>query len=149
MSKKLSFKGSIIPAADEQRIKLATLDGKTGYRITKFQIISSTPGVGNEENICQIHTRREGPSATVDFTNDSLMAVCFTSNVNAVTSGYHETIIFDNKVVNQDIFISGTDAAGGTVPFNYYIETETVALSDLQSTQLTLKNLRNIASRTP
>ena len=146
MSKKLSFKGSIIPAADEQRIKLATLDGKTGYRITKFQIISSTPGVGNEENICQIHTRREGPSATVDFTNDSLMAVCFTSNVNAVTSGYHETIIFDNKVVNQDIYVSGADAAGGTVPFNFYFEMEIIPLNDAQSTQLTLRSMRNIHS---
>ena len=146
MSKKLSFKGSIIPAADEQRIKLATLDGKTGYRITKFQIISSTPGEGNEENICQIHTKEQGPSNTVDFTNDSLMAVCYTTNVNAVTSGYHETIIFDNTKFNQDVYLVYKDSQTNSVGMNYYIEMETSRLALDENTVATLKDIRNIES---
>ena len=55
-------------------------------------------------------------------------------------------IVFDNEVFNQDIYIN-TAATTGTIPVNYHIELETVALSATESTQLTLKNLRTIASR--
>ena len=45
------------------------------------------------------------------------------------------------------IFTIPQTTVTGTHETNYYIELETVALSDSQSTQLTLKNLRTIASR--
>ena len=38
------------------------------------------------------------------------------------------------------------DASGNTVPGNYYIEVETMELSDVQATQLTLKNIKTITS---
>ena len=49
---------------------------------------------------------------------------------------------------NQDIYVNITDISGSTVPANYYIELETIPLSDIQATQLTLKNIRTITSPT-
>jgi len=54
---------------------------------------------------------------------------------------------FDNEKFNQDIFIYIVDAEGGTEPANYYIELETMSLSDLESTMMTLQSLRTLASR--
>ena len=58
----------------------------------------------------------------------------------------HETIVMDNTVFNQDIFITAGDPDGGTVAVNYYIELEAMELSEIETTQLTLRNLRTITS---
>ena len=150
MSKKISFRGSIIPGTDQQTIKLATKDGLTGYKIVKFQIMGSEPGAsgtGSYEYLCQVFIRSTTPQSTVDFTNGDLMAVAYLEGNASNQYADNQEIIFDNEVVNQDISISGVDVGGGTTPFNFYLELETVALSKTQSTQLTLKNLRRIASR--
>jgi|TARA_R110000824_G_C15174818_1_gene673237 hypothetical protein len=147
MSKKLSFRGSITPGTDEQRIKLATLNGKRGYKITKFQIMGQKPGRESYEYLCQIYSRKTSPTADVEFTNSDLMAVAYLEGNNSSQYVDNQEIIFDNEIVNQDIYVTGVDASGGVVPLNYYLELETVSLSDTQATQLTLKNLRRLASR--
>lgn len=149
MSKKISYKGKITPGTDAHLIKLSTLKGKTGYKLNKLSILSTTPGANEYEYICQVFS---GPppssSATVDFTNDNLMGVAYIEDhPSAVYVANPPTIIFDNAITNQDIYITIVDGAGGTTPCNFYIELETMSLSDLQTTQLTLKNLRRIASR--
>jgi hypothetical protein len=148
MSKTITFKGSITPGTDEQRIKLSTMNGKTGYMIKKFQIIGSAPGGNNAEYVCQIFRKSgEGPSATVDFTNDALLAVAYNSDSNGWGGNLPDAaIVIDRSPINQDIYISGADAAGTVIPFNYYIELETMTLSDVQATQLTLRSLRTITS---
>lgn len=150
MSNTISFRGSITPGTDEQKIKLATINGKTGYKITKFQIMGSTPGAsgtGSYEYLCQIFNRRTSPTSTVDFTNGDLMAVAYLEGNASNQYADNMEVIFDNEITNQDIFVTGVDVGGGVQPFNYYIELERVTLTDVQSTQLTLKNLRTIASR--
>ena len=52
MSKKLSYKGKL-PIGEQERIKLSTIDGKTGYRIIDFRIIPGRPGVDSGEYIGQ------------------------------------------------------------------------------------------------
>jgi len=147
MSKKLSFKGQIAMGL-EDRIRLQTLTGKTGYQIKEFKIMGQTPGDATSEYIAQIYSKDgQAIGNLVNFTNDALLAVCYTSTTSSGNSVYFETVIFDNQVFNQNIFVQITDVSGGTVPCNYYIELETIALSDVEATQLTLKNLRNIASR--
>ena len=148
MSKKLSFKGTLDEGLVE-KIKLSTLNGKRGYRITKFQTMITTPGVGGDyEAVVKIYsTKQTSGSTTVDFTEGDLLAVDYTSGKDSPNYGIDPSIIiFDNEVVNQDIFVT-YGAPTGTLPVNYYIELETVTLTDLQTTQLTLKNLRQIASR--
>lgn len=146
MSRKISYKGQL-PMGQQDRIKLATIKGKVGYKINKFQIISNTPGGSNAEFVGQItKTDQTGSiSAAVDFTNSELLAVAYLAD-RTTNEGSMETIIFDNEKFNQDIFINITDTTGGTTPCNYYIELETMSLSDLESTMLTLKNLRTITN---
>tara|TARA_R110000824_G_scaffold319337_1_gene506443 strand:- start:1071 stop:1517 length:447 start_codon:yes stop_codon:yes gene_type:complete len=148
MSKTITFKGQI-PMGLQDHIRLKTLKGKTGYRIKKFSIISSTPGVGNVEFVAKVTSTKDlnvGP--TVDFTDGDIMAVSYLKErANDFYGHGLGPIIFDTEIVNQDIFVSIDDAAGGTVPCNYYLELETITLSDIQATELTLKALRNVASR--
>ena len=148
MSKRISFKGSLAEGLEE-KIKLSTLNGKRGYKIIKFETMNSAPGAGSYETITKVYSKTQGSgSTTVDFTEGDLIAVNYIEDGGAVTNGpaSTQTMIFDNEVFNQDIFVT-TASTQGTNPTNYYIELETVALTDIQATQLTLKNLRNIASR--
>jgi hypothetical protein len=142
--KTISYRGQL-PVGTQAKIDLKTNKGKVGYRITKFQIISETPGTNNIELIGQIFKKTQegliGP--VVNFDNQDLMAVAF----HVTQYGPQTDIIFDNSVTNQNIFITMTDQSGNTVPGNYYIELETMDLSDVESTMLTLKSLRDIASK--
>jgi hypothetical protein len=146
MSKILSFRGQLDEGLEE-RIKLSTLNGKKGYKITKFQTMAQSPGADNYENITKIYSKEQGSgSTTVDFTESDLLAVAFQEDASGHTYPVANVIIFDNVVFNQDIYVS-TAATTGTIPVNYHIELEVMDLSDIQATQLTLKSLRDIASR--
>ena len=148
MSKRISYRGKL-PIGIEERIKLSTIDGKTGYKIVKFQIVSTTAGAANSELIGQIfktsQTGSIGP--TIDFSNSDLLAVCLMHDANSNDQGFTETVIFDNENFNQDIFVNITDTTGFTAPANYYIELERMSLSDLEATYLTLQSVRQIMSR--
>jgi hypothetical protein len=151
MSRKISFRGNI-PDGLQDKLSLATIDGKTGYRITKFQTFSMNPGDSEDvELVCKVFMKDQSGSisALVDFTDADLLAVSFyTSSSSAHGSPEDMIVIFDNEVFNQDIFVTATDNSGNTKGTNYYLELETVKLSEVQTTQLTLKNLRAITSRT-
>ena len=148
MSKKLSFRGQI-PMGVQERIKLRTMNGKTGYQITKFQIINKNPVGTTAQHVCKIYAKDQTGSITdtVDFTETDLLACAALKTSSAVHYSTDTIVVFDNNVFNQDIFIYFQDTDGNTDPGNYYIEIETIELSDLQATQLTLKSLRQVASR--
>ena len=147
MSKTLSFRGRLDMGVPEE-INLKTITGKTGYKITNFKVISSTPGVGNSETVTKIYSKAQQDfPATVDFTESDLLGVAYYQDNEGQQYPSSIDIIFDNEIFNQNIFIYAEDADSKTIPINYYLELETVALTDVQSTQLTLKNLRTIASR--
>jgi hypothetical protein len=147
MSKTISYKGTL-DIGLQDRIRLKTLKGKVGYKINKFQIISTVPGYGNSEFIGQIYkTDQTGSIGTsVKFTDPNLLAVSFVKEGSAPSEGYANTIIMDNEKFNQDIFVNITDASSGTTPCNYYIELETMDLSEIETTMLTLKSLRTVTS---
>ena len=148
MSKIISFKGQV-PIGEQDRIKLSTMNGKTGYKINKFQILSQSPGGTSSEFVAKIYSKDQSGSqtVTVNFTESDLMAVAFMRGTTATNSDDTVIVIFDNAVTNQDIFIYVMDAAGSTTPCNYYIELETMALSDIETTKLTLQSIRTITSR--
>ena len=146
MSKKISYKGTL-PIGLEDKISLRTINGKTGYKITKFQIIGTAPGPANAEYIAKVTKVKDtNISSTINFTDADLLAVAYLQENTSTAVPTSETIIFDNEKFNQDIFINITDASGGTQPCNYYIELEAMSLNDLQATQLTLKSIRTITS---
>ena len=149
MSKrKISYAGKI-NMGTQDKINLKTNNGKTGYKITKFQVISTTPGAtASVEYVGKIFNKDQtgSISAGVDFTDSNLLACAFYQVRSDASVANAETIIFDNKEFNQDIFITIEDAEGGTVPCNYYLELETMALSDAETTMLTLQSLRTVSS---
>ena len=146
MSKTISYRGKL-PIGEQDRIRLKTINGKVGYKITKFQIIVTTPGAATSEMIGQIFkTDQTGNiTTTVDFSDKDLLAMAFYQDGATIDNTQNMTVIFDNEKFNQDIFVNITDASGSTVPGNYYIELEAKSLSDLESTMLTLQSLRSIS----
>ena len=146
MSKTLSFRG-IIDQGLEERIKLSTKDGKTGYKVTKFQIMTESPGSQHYETLVSIFSKAQGSGKTlVDFSEADLIGAAYIEDNHSYNNPMSEAIIFDNQIFNQDIFVS-TASLTGTERTNYYIELEKIALTDIQATQLTLQSLRTIASR--
>jgi hypothetical protein len=146
MSKKLSFRGSL-PEGLEEKINLKTKKGKTGYRIVKFETMPARPGVIEYETTTKIYSKVQGAGSTsIDFTESDLLAVSYIEDHDGTAYPGSRVVIFDNQIFNQNIFV-GTASTTGTEATNYYIELETVELSDIESTQLTLKSLRQLASR--
>jgi len=147
MSKTISYKG-ILAVGEQDRISLKTLNGKTGYKITKLSTISRSPGDGDIEHIVQVFSTDQTGAITaiVNFTNSDLLAVAYNKEQQNSTSPASQVIIFDNTKFNQNIFVTLTDSAGGTVPGNYYIELEAMSLNDVEATYMTLQNIRQITS---
>ena len=146
MSKKLSYRGTLAIGV-EDRIRLKTIKGKIGYKITKFQLMNTTPGAADAEFVGKI-TKVKDPNIgpVVNFSDADLLAVVYYQDHVSTAYPSSTEIIFDNEKFNQDIFVNVTDAGSGTTPCNYYIELETMDLSDIEATQITLKSLRTITS---
>ena len=143
MSKTVSFRGRL-DINTQEKINLKTINGKTGYKIVKFDIISETPGTNNIELIGQIY-KKEAASvvSAVQFDDSNLLAVAF----HVTQYGPTQATIFDNQVVNQNVFVTMTDQSGNTVPGNYYIEFEAMSLNDIEATRATLQSIRDITSQ--
>ena len=142
MSRTLSYTGQL-PTGLQDRIKLSTITGKTGYKIVNFEIIPKTLGAATEL-VCKIYNTDQTGSIgpVVDFTDSNLLAVAYYSSTGGIFRG--KTIIFDNEKFNQDIYVTLADAGGSTTPGNYYIELESMSLSDVETTMMTLQSIRNI-----
>jgi len=141
-----SFRGLIADGGIDT-ISLHTNNGSTGYRIVKFQLMGHNPGdnsLGSYEHVVQIFKiPQTTASATVNFSDNTLLAagLCFgntSPQFNDTTS-----ILFDNEIFNQDIYITHVDEDAAT-PVNYYIELEVVKLALDANTVATLKDIRNI-----
>ena len=147
MSKKLSYRGTL-DIGLQDRIRLKTITGKVGYKIVKFQIMSTVPGGANTEMLGQIYKTDQTGSigTTVNFSNSDLIAVALYHDADSTSYAFNDTVIFDNEIVNQDIFVNITDPSGATNPGNYYIELEAMSLTDLEATQITLKSIKDIKS---
>ncbi len=145
MSQMITFKGKL-PIGEQQKLHLSTNNGLTGYRISKFQIISSTPGAtAAVEYVGKIYlTDQTGNiDATADLSDSDLLAVVYYQDHDSSANDSSADIILDKETFNQDIFVYITDAAGGTVPASYYIELEKFAIDLNTSTYHTLKNIRS------
>ena len=142
-----SFKG-LLANGGQETIVLHTNNGSTGYRIKKFQVIAQAPGDAAVDLVMKIHkieqTTTPSTGATIDLSDNTLLAVAHYSAATA-TFSQDTTIIFDNEVFNQDIYVTLTDNDGND-SCNYYIELEQVKLSLDENTVATLKDIRNIKS---
>jgi len=142
-----TFRG-LIANGGQDTINLHTNDGKTGYRIVKFEVMMKNPGIAAQESIVQvwkvIQTSVPTELAVVDFSNGDLLgaALGFYGSISGNTLPILETVIFDNEIFNQDIFITHTDNHGAA-ECNYYLELEQISLDLNESTVATLQSIRN------
>ena len=138
-----SFRG-LIEDDTQETIVLHTNDGKTGYRIVKFDLIPNEPGGLDGEHVVQIwKVSQTTNSNKIDLSDNTLLGAGYCSND---TSGdaypTRQTILFDQEIFNQDIFVTHK-IRNGSGSMNYYIELEQIKLDLNESTVATLKDIRN------
>ena len=139
-----SFRGLLA----DQTIDIITLhtnSGLVGYRIVKFQIFPHNFNTTDEYNIKIYKIPQTSTSTTHDFSDQTLLASAYFENGSGVGSEgtFHNTVVFDNQVINQDIYITAGSQSGNSC--NYYIELEQIKLDLNESTVATLKDIRNLS----
>jgi hypothetical protein len=138
-----TYKG-LLQDGGVDRIRLRTLKGHKGYRISKFQIIGGAPGASNYEAVVSISKIDFTPIATIDFTDgDYLAAAFYAGNAAAFNYPTSQVIVFDREMFNQDIYIGLQDLQNNTM--NYYLELEQMDLNENETTMATLQSLRRFA----
>ena len=144
---KKSFKGHLADG-DVLRIRLSTNDGLTGYKIVKFQALGVN---GNEtyESVLEVFTTQNDETGTprtasgiITFDDPTLLAAIIYQD--ASTNGIlaDQQVVFDNMIVNQDIFITYKESGSSTAGMNFYLELEQVKLSHDEAAVATLKDMR-------
>ena len=139
------YRGLIADGAQDT-IPLHTSDGKTGYRIVKFQIMGEKPGdssSGSYEHIIKIYSvEQDTVDGVVNFNDQTLLAAGLNFAQTSPQFDGNKVVIFDNVVFNQDIYITHIDGDSST-PGNYHIELEQIDLSESQALVSIIKNLKN------
>ena len=142
-----SFRGLIADGSIDT-VTLHTNTGATGYRIKKLSLMPDKPVTAANECVIQIwKVPQTAASSDVDFSNQTLLGVGLYSNQTDTT--YYpddQTVIFDNEIFNQDIYITHVNETGSR-PCNYYLELEQIKLDQTENTVATLKDIRNIESQ--
>jgi hypothetical protein len=141
-----TFRGQLADGGQD-RIRLSTIKGKVGYRISKFQIMTSQPFAGaTSEHVIKIWSDKQTIPYTdsdVNLSDNTVLGVAITTNH---TTGYANPIplvvIFDKVTFNQDIYITHTDSSNAQA-CNYYLELEVIPLDDAGAEYTTLKDMRS------
>ena len=144
-----SYRG-LLTDGGQEKIRLTTTHGLTGYRIVKFQGVPKAPMTLDQENVLKIYRSNQslqasgpGIDGVVKFTDKDLLAVCIVKYVSdSAVPAIGSSVIFDNETFNQDIYITNDDVAAGGRDCNYYIELEQIKLSTIQAELLIVKSLR-------
>jgi len=137
-----TFRG-LLADGGQDRIRLQTIKGKVGYRITKFEAIPNIPANANCECTVQIFkTEQTTVVGTIDFTDSDLLAAIFYNQDPSPANNITQTQIIDiREIFNQDIFITNLDE-NASVAMNYYLELEVIPLDDAGAEYTTLKDMR-------
>ena len=143
-----SFRGQV--ASDGvDTIVLHTNDGSTGYKIVKFELFPDNPDLNHETTvkIYSVQTNPDviTPTITANFADNELLAAAwyaFEGSGSSDATGYLN-VVFDNMVVNQDIYVTSKCGQGRLM--NYYIELEQIKLDLMENTVATLRDIRNMA----
>ena len=143
-----SFRGKLADLASET-IHLHTNNGSTGYRIKRFELMSTQPGAVDGEHVVQIFSVPKTNTTlydNIDFSDQTLLASGYISTDTSEVNADSRTIIFDTMTFNQDIYVVHADVKG-SLPVNYHIELEQVNLDLNENTVATLRDIRNIEAQ--
>ena len=137
-----TFRG-LLADGGQDRIRLGTIKGKVGYKITKFEVIGTAPGSASYETVLKIYkTNQTSIDAVINFTDSNLLAAAAYAHSSSGDLGLiANVIIFDSEIFNQDIFITHK-ATGSSNDMNYYLELEVISLTDMGAEYSTLKDIR-------
>ena len=139
-----SFRGKLADG-EQEVIRLGTNNGLTGYRIVKFQLMGLQPGAVSQESIVKVYSvEQSSVDGIVDFTNETMIGSAIFFNKSSVDFPVTMQVIFDNKIFNQDIFVTHSDV-DASESCCYYIELEQIKLDKNEATVATLKDLRGSA----
>jgi len=142
-----TFRGQIADGGQD-RINLHTNDGKTGYRIVKFQAIDDEPGELEVEMVVKIYSVPQTTvNNTVNFSDQTLLGIVLYANQGNQSVVSSEAVIFDNMIFNQDIYVTAFSWEGSP-KCNYYIELEQISLDLNEATVATLQSIRQKATGT-
>ena len=136
-----TFRGKLADQTITQ-IRLSSNNGLTGYKIVKFQVVHENEADDLSATVNIFTQKPASNSAAINFDNPLLLA-CIAYRSNKSDTGLSTTtVIFDNKIFNQDIFINYRDNESAGKTINYYIELEQVKLDLSEATVATLKDMR-------
>ncbi len=136
-----TFRG-LLADGGQDKIRLSTKKGKIGYRIVKFQVFPNEPGEQHIEGTVKIYKILQTTiNNTVDFSDGNLLGAAYYQDSSAVGDPQTKDIIFEVEIFNQDIYITAVDTQGSE-PINYYLELETMPLTDNAASVSTLRDIR-------
>lgn len=142
-----SFRG-LLGAAAQDEINIEGSVGAIAWRITKFEIMPTTPGADTGESIVKIYREEQASvDGVISFSDAELLAAGFyvsTSNQDDATNT--AIVVFDNALFSRNIFVTNHAQTGG-VACNYYFELEEVTLSTAGKAQLALAAARRTGDR--
>tara|TARA_Y100001951_G_C11278293_1_gene263472 strand:+ start:1163 stop:1591 length:429 start_codon:yes stop_codon:yes gene_type:complete len=125
-------------------VNLATNTGSTGYKIKKFQLMPSNLNTNQEACVKIYKIEQTTATMEIDFNDNTLLAAGrYTESSAADTRAEDLHVIFDNEIINQNIYI--THKNNDDVPINYYFELEQIKLDLSENTVATLKDIRNLS----
>ena len=125
-------------------ISLHTNDGSIGYRIVKFQLMGINENTAYENTMKIYKIPQTTATENIDFSDNTLLAAALYGDSSDSKTFSMQTIIFDNEIFNQDIFVTYVGQTGFQNDINYHIELEQVKLSLDENTVATLKDIKNI-----
>jgi len=121
-----TFRGLLQDGGQEQ-IYLHGGDPAQGYRIVKFQVMGVNENVDYETVVQIFKVSQTVITDTIDFSDNTLLAAAMYGDATSTSTQALGTVIFDQEVFNQDIYIT-TKATTGTTAINYYLELEQVTM---------------------
>jgi hypothetical protein len=140
-----TFRGMMADGAIDI-INLHTNTGSTGYQIKRLEVITESPADTAPEAILKIYSvEQTAVTAKIDFSDQTLIAAAFYNQDATAANIVSRVIVFDNTIINQDIYLTYIDDnTGSATSLNYYMELEQVSLDLNENTVATLKNIRNV-----
>jgi hypothetical protein len=143
MSKIVTFRG-LLADGSQDRIRLKHIDGKTGYRIKKFQLLGINANTAYEGTAQVLSVKADPIPTTIDLGDVTVLAAAIIQQSVSTQGSAYDTVIIDNVVFSQDIFVIHDERSAGVgSAVNYYLELETISFDDAEATAVILKNFRN------
>ena len=136
-----TFRG-LLADDGQDRIRLSTKKGKIGYKIINFQIMGQEPGEGAMEHTMKIFKiKQTSVTNTIDFSDGNLLGMAYLQDDAGAHYPASVQVIFEQEIFNQDIYITHVDT-NAALPCSYYLELETMSLTDNAASVSTLRDIR-------